>query len=84
MKKRVTDFIKGKKKTDPGSIAYPVSQVRYCFSDISDKNIRAVHMVGCAVMACVVNARTIELDIKKSTVKIEGSAYGWVEKEMML
>lgn len=62
----------------------PAAQAGYCFSDVADKEIRAVHMAGCAVMAYVVHAKVIELDWEKSEVMVTGNDCDSVKTELML
>ena len=62
----------------------PAAQAGYCFSDVADKEIRAVHMAGCAVMAYVVHAKVIELDFEKSEVMVTGNDCDSAKTEIML
>ena len=57
---------------------------RYCFSDVADKEIRAIHMAGCAVMAYVVHAKVIEIDWEKSEVLVMGNDCDSAKTEIML
>lgn len=61
-----------------------IEQISYGYSDISDKDIRAVHMAGCAVMAYVVRAEKMELDLKRNEARVTCRAFCSEESEMML